>query len=285
MLTSVHFLEAGFWRYLVGVIFLAFIALRDSLDFKAIKSNISGILLVGIVGLFSFNILLFWGLNFTSSINASLIISLSPMVTLFLTFMIFRTPINFFQIAGAASGFAGVIYLLSQGSLAVLLQMKINKGDALIMLATIIAAFYHIWVKKFSFGFLINHFTFLTNLTCFICFLIILPFLSPVDPVSYPIDFWIAAIAFGSLGTALTYKLWNSGVKLIGPDKAGIFMNLVPLSTAIISFYVGEEITTIHFLSGIMIIVGLIFSNLKTGSFSFLRKKKVESAFEFRREK
>ena len=264
MLSHVGFLEAGFWRYLFGIGFLAIFTTKSFPSLQDLKMKISGVLLVGIAGLFFFSIFLFWGLKYTSSLNASLIISLNPIMTIILSYFFFRSPIRRIQIFGAGLGLLGIGYLLSRGSLDELGQVKFSTGDPLILLATILAACYHIWVKKYSAGISNQAFTFLTNATCLICFIGVLPFLPAPKPTAYPADFWIATLTFGSLGTALTYLLWNKGVKMVGASKAGLFMNLVPLSTALISVFIGEEITKIHILSGVLILSGLFLSQLQS---------------------
>ena len=65
-------------------------------------------------------------------------------------------------------------------------------------------------------------------------------------------------------GTAITYFLWNKGLRILGASKAGLFMNIVPLSTAIITVLLGKELTQFHIISGVLIFIGLIFSQMKT---------------------
>ena len=101
MLNSTGFLEAAFWRYIFGVVFLVLFTTRSLPAYSSVKGNLKGILLTGIAGIFLFNVLLFRGLEYTSSINASLLISLNPLITLFLSSVIFKTPIRFPQLTGA----------------------------------------------------------------------------------------------------------------------------------------------------------------------------------------
>ncbi len=264
MLTSVHFMEAGFWRYLFGVIALT-IYLKNSLPkWNTFKKHLKGILIVGILGLFCFNLLLFWGLLYTSSINASLIISLNPIVTLFLACYIFGTNISYKQIIGASISLLGVVYLLCKGDFLNLNQLELSKGDILVLLAMILSSFYHIWVKKYSINISNQHFTFFTNSICLILFALITPFFVEPHSINYAPQFWIASILFGVFGTAITYFLWNKGLSIIGASKAGIFMNIVPLSTAIITVLLGKELTQFHITSGVLIFIGLIVSQMKT---------------------
>lgn len=268
MLNSTGFLEAAFWRYIFGVVFLVLFTTRSLPAYSLVKGNLKGILLTGIAGIFFFNVLLFRGLEYTSALNASLLISLNPLITLFLSTVIFKTSIRFPQLTGAAFSMAGVMFLLSKGNFGQLLRLQLNTGDGLVLMASFLAAFYHIWVKKYAQNMENQHFTLLTNLVCMLCFILILPFLPASSPAAFGAGFWIAAVAFGSLGTALTYSLWNKGVKIAGAQKAGLFMNLVPLSTAGIAVILGESISTFHWVSGGFIVSGLFISQLSRETFS-----------------
>ncbi|MGH1337892.1 MAG: DMT family transporter [Aureispira sp.] len=266
MLSSVHFIEAGFWRYLFGVFALG-IYIRNSLpEWHVFKKHIKGILIVGVLGLFCFNILLFWGMKYTSSLNASLIISLNPLVTLFLASFFLKSKLDYRQLIGGLIGIVGVVYLLSKGDLLNLSYSSFSKGDLLILGAMFLSAFYHIWVKKYTIDISNKHFTFLSNLMCLICFISIIPFNIAPHSINYSMQFWFTSIVFGVFGTAFTYILWNKGLQIIGASRAGVFMNIVPLSTAIIAVILGKELTKFHLFSGILIFLGLVISQRKTVS-------------------
>lgn len=263
MLLSVHFVEAGFWRYLFGVIVLALYVKKNFPTRHIVIQHIKGILVIGVLGIFCFNILLFWGLLYTSPLNASLIISLNPIVTLFLAYFFLKSKISSTQLIGACIGCCGVIYLVSKGNVFNLPQVAFSKGDILILCAMILSSFYHIWVKKYAVNISNHHFTFLTNLVCLVLFVIILPFFMVSHAIDYTISFWMTSVTFGALGTAVTYMLWNKGLGFMGASKAGVFMNIVPLSTAILSVLLGQALNQFHIISGLMIILGLLISHMK----------------------
>jgi drug/metabolite transporter (DMT)-like permease len=264
MLTSVHFIEAGFWRFLFGVIFLGLYVSHSFTKWSLFKQHFAGILIVGVFGLFFFNILLFWGLMYTSSINASLIISINPVVTLFLAYFFLKSSIGYSQLIGALIGIIGIVYLLSQGDFLNLNRLMFSKGDILVFIAMIFSSFYHIWVKKHTVNISNKHFTFFTNLVCLVSFAFITPFFVKPHAINYPPQFWIASVLFGVFGTALTYIFWNKGLSQVGASKAGVYMNIVPLSTAIIAVLLSEELAAFHVISGILIFVGLMISQWKT---------------------
>jgi drug/metabolite transporter (DMT)-like permease len=263
MLVHTNFIEAGLWRYLFAVICLLIMTGKSLPSFSELKSNVRGVLIVGVAGLFAFNIFLFAGMKNSSAVNASLLISLSPIFTIFLSCLFFHTALQVQHVAGGAISFAGILYLLVKGDLKKLFEIQLAYGDVLILLATLISSFYHLWVKKYATHMNHLHFTFLTNVVCFISFAVVFPFCRSSDPMQLSVTYWVIAVVFGCFGTAFTYLFWNKGVAMIGAGKGGLFMNVVPLSTAVIGVLLGDTIRSFHMYSGTLIIAGLILSQFR----------------------
>jgi len=264
MLQESESIESGTWRYIFGVVPLIVISYKTLTSIKLNSIPIKGIVLVGFVGLFGFNVFFFWGLVHTSAINAALIMSLNPIITIGLSSILLKTKLTKYQIIGALISLIGVLYLLSGGSLQGLSLNTLNVGDLLIMIANLLFALHHIWVKQYRGQIPNEYFTAVTNIICltgFICML----FLGRSEfSFNHSTQFWVSALGIGSFGTALAYILWNEGVYQLGADSAGIFLNLVPLSTAIFSLFLGEKLFYFHFVSGLLIILGIIITKRST---------------------
>lgn len=257
MLQHAHFLEAGFWRYFFGVLVLLFLTYRDFPKFSTFKTHQRGLFLVGLIGLFGFNFLFFLGMQFTTAVNAALIISLNPALTLLFSFLILKTELKKQHILGILLAFMGVLYLLSKGDFSSLQNIQFSKGDMLIFIANAVFALHHVWVKKYAFNISNRQFTLLTNVLCLLCFILFLPFIPTGNLTTYPSNFWLAALGIGALGTALAFFFWNSGVQKIGANQAGIFMNIVPLSAAFLAIFFGESLYYYHLWSALLILGGL----------------------------
>lgn len=260
MLTEASFLEAGFWRYSLGILALFGMSLKSLPKLSSFLIEKKGLLLVGVIGLFGFNLLFFLGLLYTSPVNASLIVSLNPAMTLFFSYLILHTKITKSEIVGMLISLVGVIILLTKFDLQRLLQFEFSKGDLLIFLANLVFALQNIWVKQYAKSFSSIHFTIFTNAICWLCFLLVLPFASPAISFHHSPDFWLSAFGIGCIGTGLAYLFWNKGVSAIGPSKAGIFMNFVPLSTAISAIFLQQELHQYHLISGVIILLGIIIT-------------------------
>ncbi|MFI0429311.1 DMT family transporter [Mariniflexile sp. HMF6888] len=263
ILNEVGFIEAGLWRYFFGITMLLLLSIKEISSLKITTQNIKGLSLVGIVGLFGFNVFFFLGLQHSSAINAALIISLNPAITVLLSNRILKTSISKIDVFGMVLSLIGTTYLITSGSLVNLLAAHFNYGDILIFIANIFFAFHHVWVKKYNYTMSNAHFTVLTSLLCMVCFLFLIPFADTESIVEHTSSFWLSVIGIGCFGTSLAYTFWNKGVTLTTAHTAGAFMNLVPLSTTLLSFLFHETLYQYHFIGGGIIIIGIIILNAK----------------------
>ena len=230
--------------------------------FKIIRKNLKGISLTGFVGLFGFNIFFFLGLLNTSAVNAALIVSLNPSLTMIFSHKILKTPINKIQIIGIIIAFFGVSYLILKGNLTNLGNIEFNYGDILILIANIFFALHHVWVKKYATTISSLNFTLLTSFCCLVGFLILLPISGMETITTHTSNFWVAVFGIGCLGTSLAYFLWQKGVQVTGADKAGIYMNVVPLSAALFAILFKEYLHNYHLVGGLCIVAGLFISKI-----------------------
>jgi drug/metabolite transporter (DMT)-like permease len=256
-------MEAGFWRYLFGAIALLAFSIRNMPKWGVIKDNLGPLFFIGIVGLFGFNFFFFLGLKYTSAVNAALIASLNPALTLVFSRMILKTKITPIQVTGVSIAFVGIVLLITKGNFSDIQNMVFSKGDFSIFFANILFSIYHVLVKKYSERMETMQLTFLTNVICFLMFVFILPFQDLGNFTEYPYQFWLSVIGIGVLGTALAYFLWNKGVSSIGAAQAGIYMNVAPLSAVLFSFVFGEQLFFYHIISFVIIVTGLLIMQLK----------------------
>lgn len=258
MLKESHFIEAGFWRYFFGVIPLLILAYKKLPPFRELKQNITGIVLVGVVCLFGFNFFFFLGLMYSSAINGSLIVSMTPGLTLLYSNRIFRTSLQPRELFGVFISFLGVLYLILKGNIYDFSSIEFSWGDILLLVAVNFFALQNVLSKKYGSQLSNMNFTFFTNLACMLSFLLLLPFVGGIDAPRFSSSYWIAAVGIGFFGTSLAYFLWNKGIQLTSANQAGIFINVVPLSAASFSLVFGEVLFSYHLISGILIVIGVL---------------------------
>ena len=260
MLKESNFIEAGFWRYILGVGALIIFSLNSLPKLETLKAHWWKLLLVGLIGLFGFNLFFFLALQYTSPLNAALIVSLNPIVTIILSHFILKTPITQLQLLGALVALCGALILLTQGDVEVLAAMRFAKGDLIMLVAITMFSLYHVWTNKYGKGIDNRQFTLATNAVCLVGFVIAALFTTIKTPTSYSQTFWLATIGNGVLATAVAYLLWNKGVAYIGADKAALYMNIVPFTASVAALFFDVQLHTYHLVSGITIIAGIVIT-------------------------
>lgn len=258
MMESSSALEAGFWRYFIAVLILAPILWKQLPSWKVVWQNSKLLLGVGLVGIFGFNYFFFIGLSGTSAINAALIMSLNPALTLVLAWIIYGQKISAAQSMGILLAFLGVLFLISKGRPWELSGLEMGPGDRYMWVANFAFAAYHLGVRQYKGSIQNLHFTFFTTLICCFCFLLIIQPYSLSEPTTYPMEFWYAAVGMGGPGTALAYFAWNHGAAGLGLGRAAVFMNTVPFFTSLFALLFGATLFIYHLWSGLLIIAGLL---------------------------
>ena len=263
-----NYVEAGFWRYSFGVTTLLILLIRHESKQSILLQSISllsiflkhkkAFLSIGIC-LFFFNYIFLLALSQTQAINSSLIAALNPAIILLLSSMILKTKIKPWHIMGIIPAFTGVVYLTFKGNFASISQVVIAKGDLWMVVACVFFALQHVWVKKYGEGIKNEHITFFTNLICVIGFIVVVPFYGMGDVAHYPVSYWLAAMGMGVCGTAIAFWCWNTSIAAKGAAQAGVFINVIPLSTSISAYAFGEQIELYHLISASLIICGILF--------------------------
>ena len=260
MLDEATFIQAGTWRYLLGVVVLSLINIRHIPRFQVLRKNARPLFGIGLIGLFGFNMFFFLALQYTSPVNAALIVALNPITTTFISHYILKSSITKSHLLGSLLALTGVVILLTRGDWQILKTLRFSIGDLFMLIANILFALYHVWVKKYSHLMGNQEFTWATNCICLLGFFMVLPIQGKSITLVHTPGFYLATFGCGALGTAIAYLLWNRGVTLTGPHKAGLFMNVVPFATVVSAIALGQQLHTFHAVSGVIIITGVLIA-------------------------
>ncbi|MFT5133810.1 MAG: drug/metabolite transporter (DMT)-like permease [Gammaproteobacteria bacterium] len=255
----------SFWRWFLGAVILLPFIMRDLIASSAIiKTNIRSLSLLGCTMLGSTTLILI-ALNYASAINISLINTTQPVMTVVLAWLIFREKLVRSQVIGIAAGLLGVLIMVSRVDWAIIAELDFNPGDFIALLAIVGYAFYAINIRFIPRGLKPTVSLFVIIITgC----LGLLPFYI-VETLLYrpfPVNMTsIVTVIILALTTSLIGMLvWNEGNRIIGPSRAGMFINLIPVFTAVFAItFLGEQLHLYH-LSGALLI--------STGIFLVLRK-------------
>ncbi len=230
-------------------------------NWKPALKDIKLIAFLGLVGIFGFNLLQSFGLRNTTAINGSLINAATPMLTIVLSKMLIKEKLQLMQLMGILISFLGVVWVATNGSWTILRSLKFNLGDVMILIAAACWSIYSIYGKKPTLEYSAVAVTAYASLFAALYFL---PLgltqyqLKPVHSIS-----WAGVLAVGySVSVGVFAQIaWLKGVSLIGPSRASIFMNLLPLSTlAFAALLLGEMITLNQLIGGVFVLGGVYFT-------------------------
>lgn len=252
----------GGWRFLLaGLVLLPVVALRDGLDWPGLRRNWLPLLVMATVGIAGFNISLFYGLKHTSPVNGALIMALCPaLITLFAA-LLTGDRINSRQAAGLVLGLAGVAVVVSHGSLKALLSLSFQHGDLLVLLAVLSWAVYSTIPRRFIKDLAPLQITVGTIALGGVLMSLFAASERPDFLSLPPLGAVLAVITMSLLGSVLAYVWWNDGVRQVGPAKAGIFMNLVPVFATLIGVALGQSIAGSQLAGAALVIGGVLYAS------------------------
>ncbi|WP_257009983.1 DMT family transporter [Evansella halocellulosilytica] len=218
---------------------------------------------LSITGIVLFNGCLYLSVNYTSSINAAIVDALTPAVAAILGFILLKETLTKGQSFGIVLSFGGILWIITRGSLETLLSLSFNIGDIIMLVGIIFWAIYSIIIKQHS-----HKFPIIAGLvmTMIIGCIILLP-ISIIEwfTVGFPnLRSWqviVGIIYIGIFPSALALLAWYRGVREVGPAKASIFFNLVPVFTTILSIlFLNESFTQHQLFGGMIVLVGVYLS-------------------------
>ncbi|HVL74308.1 MAG TPA: DMT family transporter, partial [Beijerinckiaceae bacterium] len=237
------------------------ILVRDQViaAWPALRPRWPSILWMGALGFTAFNAMFYVAGHHTTAVNIALIQGSIPVLVLAGALAIFGTPVGAVQAIGVAVTLAGVAVVASQGDLAALAALAINFGDLLMLIA---AAFYAAYTLGLRNRPAVPGLAFFTALA-FVALVTSAPLFliewARGDTV-WPTAKGLAILAYVAIGPSLLAQLFfMRGVELIGPGRAGVFVNLVPVFGPFMAVAIlGEPFLAYHALA-LALVVGGIF--------------------------
>jgi len=256
----------NFYRWFFAWLILAPFTLKEILSKKQyIFENFKFFIFLGITSVTIFNSIVYYSLNFTQVISGVLMISTIPVMIIFISSILKIEKTNIFQIFGVILSFLGVIVIVTKFNLEILMNLNFNKGDLTMVVAMLSWATYSALLKKKK-----HDLSQLTLLQVIITFGLI--FLVPIYFIEMSLGHtikintpFLLTLTYVVLFPGLTsFICWIKGIALIGPNRAGIFLHLMPIFSAIMAMLIfDEKFMFYHFLGALFILSGIILSNKK----------------------
>ncbi|MFV8383874.1 DMT family transporter [Vibrio parahaemolyticus] len=200
------------------------------------------------------------GLTTTAS-NMALITSLVPLISVFLSVPLLGKSISMLSIVGGVISLGGLAFMLGHGDVTYFLHQDMMQGDSLMLLAALVYAAYCVLLKRWKMPF--NSLT-LVYMQGFFSVIMLTPLWLSSEQL-LPSQEALPLIAYAGIAASIFAPLmWVKAIDLIGADSSAMFMNLMPVvSVALASTLLGEEIHVYHIIGGLMVISGVILSQIK----------------------
>jgi len=230
-----------------------------------IINNYKLFIILGVTSITIFNSIVYYSLNFTQVISGVLMISTIPVMIMFFSFILKIEKTNLFQIIGVILSFMGVIIIITKANFEILKNLDFNKGDITMVIAMFSWALYSTLLKRQKY-----ELSQISLLQVVISFGLI--FLIPVYLIEYQIGFrinlntpFILILSYVVLLPGLaSFILWIKGISLIGANRSGVFLHLMPIISAVMAMiFFNEKFMFYHMLGACFIITGILLSNKK----------------------
>jgi drug/metabolite transporter (DMT)-like permease len=246
-------------RWLVALAILlpfAFPHLRR--DFPAIRRHAVFLFLLGAMGFALFNNLFYLALNYTSAINVAIEQASMPLIVFALNFLFFSIRTSWLQVGGFILTLIGIAIIVSRGDPASLSGQNVNIGDVLMMIAIFVYGLYSVALARKP---PLHWLSFITVLA------------GAAFAASIPFTFWeywaararfpdavgVAVVVYTAIFPSIIAQVsWVRGLELIGSNRGGIFINLVPIFASVLAIVLlGEAFLPYHFVALCLVLGGV----------------------------
>ena len=257
----------NFYRWLfAGLILLPF-TYKELINKKNyILNNKVFFIILGTTSITIFNSIVYYSLNFTQVISGVLMISTIPVMIMFISSLLNIEKTNIFQIIGVILSLTGVVFIITKADLELIKNLDFNKGDLTMVIAMLSWATYSALLKKKKYE--ISQITLLQVVITF-GFIFLIPIYFIEMNMGYLIKLekpFYLTLAYVVIFPGLaSFFFWIKGIAIIGANRAGVFLHLMPIFGAIMAIIIfDEKFMFYHFLGAIFIVAGITLSNKKT---------------------
>ena len=249
-------ISISFYRWLIAFVLMSPFVLLSVWKYRTeIRQHAWQFAVLGACGMVFYQGLAYSAAHYTTATNMGIINAFTPIFTIFISMFILKEMPTRYAVIGGILSFLGLLYVMSQGNLQSLMHLAGHWGDLLMILAVFLYAFYGVFLKKWQI-----QMPLLTSLYVQIAFALLfhLPFVFVLglDAInSQNVGSVLYAGVFPSIVAPL---VWMMAVQYIGPNRTSIFMNVMPIATALIAyFWLNEAWTIYHTIGGVIILLGI----------------------------
>ena len=237
---------------------LVFFHRRFVRDWPVLRRHWPFLVIMGATGLTAFNALFYVAAHTTSALNMGILQGATPMFVLIGAVFLLHAPIRLMQVIGIAVTMIGVVIATAGGEFARLAALAFQPGDLLMIVATILYSGYSLMLRRCP---PVDHLALFTLLAIgALAAALPLPlFEAWLGKSQWPTPRgWVLVVLVTLLPSFLAQVFFIKGVAIIGPGRAGIFFNLVPIFAALVAvMFLGERFQGFHAVSLGLVLGGI----------------------------
>ena len=267
----------AFWRWAIALLIILPFSLRPILRQKdLIWRNWKILTFLAILSVTNFSMFIYMALKSSTVTNAVLINSMIPIFIVIVSWMGFKERITLRQAVGIVISLTGLMFIITKGNLSTLIAVRFGKGDMWTISAGISWALYSALLRKCPVE--LDSLSFLAA-TIIIGIFFIFPFYVWEIGTGKTMNFTHASI--GSIiyvalfASVLAYTFWNKAIQIIGANKTGIFIHLMPVFSIILAMiFLDEKLRGYHIKGTILIFSGIFLTTAHSIKFQNVRGPK-----------
>lgn len=250
----------SYGRWSLALLILLPFTLRAVVQQRSlVRKHLMLFLALGLTGMTLFHSFVYAALESTGAINAALILSLTPVVIVILSWILDREPITGAQAAGIGISLVGAIVIIMRGNFDRLMSLDVNRGDLWMLIAVPNWALYSVLLRRMPRN--VRPMVLVT--VTIACGLALLTPVLVVELIRGPdvvinTQTVLSVVYVALFASVIAYICWNRGVALVGANRAGLFMHLVPAFSALLAIGIlGEAVGGHHVVGIILIVIGI----------------------------
>ena len=253
----------AFWRWTIASLLLCPVAFRYARrDWSLFIQQWKIMVFLSLVGISGFNTLLYTAVHTTTAINGALIQTTMPAVIILISLLAFKKKVTRLQSLGVGLCIMGAMLVVLRGRLSTFLDLSFVKGDLLMLVAVLLYALYSAFLHRRP---SIHPLSFLFY-TFVLGALGLIPLyvweLSTNATFALSLDVVASVLYVAAFPSIVAFFCWNRGVEIIGANRAGLFINFIPLFASIMAIiWLGESLKAFHLVGMLLIFGGLVLSN------------------------
>jgi len=254
----------AFQRFAIASILLILLTWKIEGKLPLLKKfQILPVILLGMTGIFTYNVMFFKGLKIIEASRASLIIATCPIFITIFSFFFLKEKINLIKGLGIIISICGAIIVISKGNINGIFETGLGRGELYIFCCVLSWVAYSLIGK-----------TVMRDLSplASVLYSVIVGAVALFIPACFEgmlqnfshqsLRDWSCISYLGIFGTVIGFVWYYQGVQRIGPTKAGLFINFVPVFTILCAFVILREPITFSLVVGtVLVISGVYLTN------------------------